>query len=192
MPPDGKPSRQSWIRERARCVSLVPWDKRPRLRPTRGATMRNRRVIMTVIGIVGTAACMTAGSRAGSTVPQLGMRMPCKPKAGAEYVIASAQTSPGCSAVVAGTEFFFGTADKRSVAFVSTSDRKFRTPEGVAVGSTLSEVLSKGGGPVVAEPGWGYYSVLPSGWVALFPGVPGVAGASPTADSVVIEVFLRR
>jgi hypothetical protein len=111
--------------------------------------------------------------------------MVCAPVAHITTAISPSQTAAGCTASLAGIHYFLATMDGRTVAFVSTQDALFRTPEGIAIGSSLADVQAAGGSPVVALPGWAYVARLPSGWTAHFPGVPGVMGVAPTPDSLV-------
>jgi hypothetical protein len=122
---------------------------------------------------------------------ELGVAIPCEADPTQLFLIAASQMSPGCEAVIDESRFYFAANQGGTVAFISTRDPRFFTPEGVSVGSTLKEVLGAGGNEVIAEPGWGFYSRLPSGWAARFSGVPGVSGAPPNTNSTAVEVFLR-
>jgi len=137
-------------------------------------------------------SCATAQPDERASVPRVGAAMPCKVDPGRYYVVASSQTARGCSAVFAGSEFLLATIDERTVSFISTRAPSFRTPEGVSVGQTLAQVQAAGGGDLVDERGWGYFSVLPSGWAALYPGIPGVKGSPPMAETRVIALFQRQ
>jgi hypothetical protein len=50
--------------------------------------------------------------------------------------------------------------------------------------------LAAGGSALRAEPGWRYFSELPSGWRAAF-GVPGDS-SPPGEGAPVVELFIRR
>jgi hypothetical protein len=76
--------------------------------------------------------------------------------------------------------------DGRKVAYVKTSDSHFITPEGLKVGSSLDEVRRAGGSAVVAEAGWAFFSDLPSGWRAMFSGLPD--HGAPRPDGLVPNV----
>ena len=59
------------------------------------------------------------------------------------------------------------------------------------MGDDLGMVRRKGGAEVIGEPGWRYYSELPSGWNAVFPGIPD-RGQTQPQDNRVSELFLRK
>jgi len=81
---------------------------------------------------------------------------------------ASAQRWPACRATHAGIDYVVGVEGQGVVRFIETSDRKFVTPEGLRIGSTVAAVRAAGGQDVRNERGWGYNSQLPSGWYARF------------------------
>jgi hypothetical protein len=136
-------------------------------------------------------AC-SAGVRVPSTLPEIGQRMPCQVSKTNIYMISSAQLSPGCEVKVGGITFFFASNDRNRIVYLSTEDPSFSTPEGIRVGSVLTDVLSSGGGEVLAEGGYAYYCRLPSGWYAQFPGIPGVLGEPPVNTSKVQVLFKKR
>lgn len=124
----------------------------------------------------------------------IGSAMPCEPSPNERYVIASAQTAPGCGVRAGGIMYFVATIDGRTVAYISTRDPRFITPEGLRVGSTGLEVTEKGGSQVLGETGWRYFARLPSGWCAMFPGIPGISveELTPPETSTVYEFFKRK
>ena len=81
---------------------------------------------------------------------------------------ASAQLSPYREVRVGGVLYRVAVDKEARVSYVETFDRAFRTPEGLAVGSTLEDVLATGAEPPWGEPGWAYHTKLPSGWSAAF------------------------
>jgi hypothetical protein len=111
--------------------------------------------------------------------------MVCAPVPEISTAISPSQFAAGCTASLAGIQYFLATLDGRTIAFVSTQDALFRTPEGISIGSSLADVQAAGGSPVVEILGWAYVAHLPSGWTVHFPGVPGVTGVAPTPDSLV-------
>ena len=127
-------------------------------------------------------------------IPRIGDPMPCIPSDTMMYMIRSAQLAWGCEIVVDGAKFFVGTIDKKRIAYISTEDHLVTTPEGIHVGNRLDDVLHANGSEIIAEPGWGYFSRLPSGWNALYAGVPGldtVGGSLIRRDSIVARLFQR-
>ena len=134
--------------------------------------VKRRRAALTLVTMVATACA----GRSPRTVesPVLGSQMPCVPVKDTQYAISPSQFAVGCEVVTHGIVFFVASVDGERVAFVSTKDAGFSTPEGVRVGSTRSEVQKLGGGEVVDIRGWAYVVDLPSGWSAHFPGAPGI------------------
>jgi len=112
-----------------------------------------------------------SGTRS-SAPPVLGGELPCELEDGTRHGVSSAQTARGCEVLADGVRFFVASVDGRKVAYVKTSDSHFITPEGLKVGSSLEDVRGAGGSAVVAEAGWAFFSELPSGWRAMFAGLP--------------------
>ncbi len=129
-----------------------------------------------------------------SDFPRLHEQMP-PVQSDSLWAVGSAQTAHGCTILRGSVAFQVGTIDGKTIAFVSTRDRHFSTPDGIRIGDTHWNVLRAGGSPVIEEPSWGYYSRLPSGWNAQYGGVPGIGSVGEVAinrDSVVQELFLRQ
>jgi len=119
---------------------------------------------------------------------ELGDPMPCTPDSGKRYGIAAAQLSPGCESVVGGIRYFFAENSEHKVIYISVEDRAFRSPEGIAVGSSFAEVASSGAEAGWYETGWAYHSKLPSGWHAA---VLWLRPEPPPAESRVDWMFKR-
>jgi hypothetical protein len=109
------------------------------------------------------------------------------------YVISSAQVAPGCGTVVGGVSYLVASIDGKSIAFIRTSDTGFVTPEGLRIGSSVEDVRRAGGGEVLGEIGWAFYSKLPSGWRAVFSGLPEPrnTGAFPNDAGASVIAFFR-
>ena len=121
--------------------------------------------------------------------------MPCMPSDTIMYMIKSAQLAWVCEIVVDGAKFVVGTIDKKRIAYISTEDHQIMTPEGIHVGDSFDVVRHANGSEILAEPGWGYFSRLPSGWNAVYSGVPGldeVGGIPLRRDSIVVRLFQRQ
>ena len=88
--------------------------------------------------------------------------MPCVPDASKRYGITQADLAEGCEAIISDITFFFATTDHKTVSYISTTDPKFRTTEGIHIGSTLIDVLSVNGSAPIEERGWAFYSLLPA------------------------------
>jgi hypothetical protein len=80
----------------------------------------------------------------------------------------SSQTYPYREVWVDGVLYTVASNREGHVAFIATSDPKFRTPEGLSLQSSLEDVTAAGAKPPWAEPGWAYHTKLPSGWEAAF------------------------
>jgi len=135
------------------------------------------------------AACTTI--RISTNAPRVGGRMPCVADAASSVMTAAGRQEAGCLAMVDGTFFAVASSDRSHVSYVGTTSARFRTPEGIGIGATLKSVRAKRGAAVTAERGWAYFSRLPSGWCARFPGVPG-QDPPPGEDAPVVEIFIRR
>jgi len=81
---------------------------------------------------------------------------------------ASAQLYPSYQIERSGVPFTVGVDDQKRIHYIGTTDRRFVTPEGISVGSTLADVRRAGGAAIFPEPGWAAHSALPSGWHAAF------------------------
>lgn len=82
------------------------------------------------------------------------------------------------------------------IFFISTTDPAFRSPEGVAVGHRLREVLDAQGGEIEQERGWACFVCLPSGWAAGLPAL-GEGGrwipcGAHDPDTVKISWFFKK
>jgi hypothetical protein len=116
--------------------------------------------------------------------------MPCRPE-GQQLVIASAQMSPVCT--TRSHDIEFTVAGHGKVQFVETRDPRFLTPEGIHVGSTLNDVRAVGGSQIRSEPGWRFFSTLPSGWNVAFDGIPDPRVTTTLNDKALgSSLFLRR
>jgi len=127
-----------------------------------------------------------------TTVPELGDSYPI-PNRSFEMMIASAQAWPYEEVLISGIKY--GVAVNKTtgkVAYVSTQDSKFKTPEGLSVGATLEQVLATGAEKPWGEPGWAYHAKLPSGWSAAFIVGRGMTDGPLQPTSKVSWFFKRR
>ena len=74
---------------------------------------------------------------------------------------------PSVQIKVSNIEYTVATQENK-VAFISTSDKAFATPEGATLADTQLDLIKKYAGTVEQIPYWGQYISLPSGWCALF------------------------
>jgi len=103
-----------------------------------------------------------------SKEPTLGMRLPFKRRSNALLMTASGSLDPSYEVEFRGIEFTVCARKDRLITHVSTNDRRFRTPEGIAVGDSLQKVLKVSNSELAREPGWAFYMQLESGWIAGF------------------------
>ena len=102
-------------------------------------------------------------------------------KQGFSMMSASAQTYPYEDVYFAGIKYGVGVNDAGRIAYLTTSDSKFKTPEGISVGSPLEDVLRVGAAAPWYEPGWAHHTKLPSGWSVAF-------NAFSSQDGRIIEI----
>jgi hypothetical protein len=100
--------------------------------------------------------------------PEIGMRLPTKPRPTRLLVTGSGGVEPAYEVEYRGVEFTVCAYRDMLIHHVSTSDTRFRTPEGIAVRDSLRKVLEVSKGKVVKEPGWAFFVRLESGWGAAF------------------------
>ena len=86
----------------------------------------------------------------------------------AGLMISSANIAPVFKIEVQSYEFEVATGYGERIDWVSTTDRRFRTPEGIGVGSSMKEVSRRVDAEVLGIPGWACFVELPSGWKAAF------------------------
>ncbi|HEX4128585.1 MAG TPA: hypothetical protein VHZ24_00995 [Pirellulales bacterium] len=107
----------------------------------------------------------------------------------------SAQTWPLYTLTSAGVPFTLGVDEDDghgTIRYISTTDGRFATPEGVHAGSDYRAVMAASGGRVaIREPGWAYYVELPSGWRAAFTQGLGMTDGELRPDATVQWVFQR-
>jgi hypothetical protein len=84
-------------------------------------------------------------------IPHIGDKMPCDADPESGRIISSAQISSGCYKDIDGIKFYFAPGSSfvsanDSIFYISTNDPKFKTPEGIHVGSTWKDVKEIVGG----------------------------------------------
>jgi hypothetical protein len=104
------------------------------------------------------------------TVPKLGDHLSNLPESCVLTMAASAQMWPGYQSVagrMVGTRFTLGVDGDAVVRYVATSDRFFRSPEGLRVGDSAAAAAAAAPRELLMqERGWGWFIQLPSGWCA--------------------------
>jgi hypothetical protein len=142
-----------------------------------------------------TISCAKKAEMRTVLVPQIGAEIPCHVEPNQMHFTSSSSWSSMCSIVVDSVEYDLYSHDYKTIERIATHDFKFQTKEGIGVGSTLKDVLAKGGTEVWCEPGWSCQSELPSGWYAVFPPMiynPARSNQYPTESSRVVELFRER
>lgn len=81
--------------------------------------------------------------------------------------------------------------NNQDTIYLSTSDRKFITPEGYKIGTMLNELPNKLKLNLVKELGWGYSYKLPSGWAIAFCEGSSCTDNYPKNNSKVKWIFKR-
>jgi hypothetical protein len=106
-------------------------------------------------------------------MPELNAKLPVKRRE-IKYptslmMTASGGIKPSFEAEFEGIEFTVCTDYKsKRISFISTSDERFETSEGIAVNDTLQRVLETSQGELIKERGWAFFVKLKSGWSAAF------------------------
>ena len=118
--------------------------------------------------------------------PEIGMKLPFKRRSTSLLMTGSGGLEPAYEVEHEGSEFTVCAYEDRLIHHVSTNDPRFRTPEGIAVGVSLKEVLELSKGKLVREPGWAFFVSLKSGWNAAF-----VQGESMTEGELSPDAKVR-
>ncbi len=132
-----------------------------------------------------------------SALPELGsyFNSPCPKVVGFEplgrVLVSPSESLPSKRFKENGQIFVLGFDALNRVAYIETADPSFRSPEGIAVGSTLKQVDQAGGLHSVLEAGWGHYLPLPSGWSAVFESPKRSDSRHITRNSRVLWFFKR-
>jgi len=103
----------------------------------------------------------------------------------------SGSLDPAYWAMLNGTNFVVAVSQDNLVRYLATTDARFSTPEGIHVGSSLSSVLAAGAAPLMAEPGWGFHTLLPSRWSVAFTNGVGFSDPPLPEDAKVVWIFQR-
>lgn len=102
--------------------------------------------------------------------PRLGAAPPPKIPSEFRILAGSSQLSPAYRVRYQGVVYDVGTNQEGKIAFISTSESSFVTPEGIRKGDRLEKVRKLTGikEPASWEPGWSCFIRLRSGWNAAF------------------------
>jgi hypothetical protein len=140
------------------------------------------------------SGCLRAPKATASlNYPVLGMKLSIPQNS--EYMMTSLSESfPYTDVKIGEITYSMAANDSGKVVFISSSSPFFQTPEGVRVGSTLTEVLAAGGKPVTYVKNFTNYSELPSGWCAAFTVFIGFTGnvTEPLDPNTKVSHFFLR
>jgi hypothetical protein len=144
-----------------------------------------RSVLLAIPFVIG---AITAGDE--SRLPELEASFPPDSTPTGRYVVtAPDQTRREYSVTRDGVLFTVCPAEDGTIVFVSTTDVAFETPEGVRIGTPLTQVRAGAGRFELAWPGWAYVIPLPSGWNAAFVNGPSITEGPLREDSPVVFLF---
>ncbi len=80
--------------------------------------------------------------------------------------------------------------DSDRVVYLATEDGRFVTPEGIHVGSTISDAMKAADDDLGCEPGFLCYVILPSGWRAVASSFP--AESDTPMDTATVWFLFKR
>ncbi len=146
-------------------------------------------------------ACATAQYDRQTGRPSNCVELPALPALGAPFrgygpppfgeLTRSGSIDDAYSVSVRGVRFVVAVSQSGTVTYVGTTAPAFRTPENIHVGSGLAEVLAAGAAAPLPEPGWGFWTSLPSGWNAAFLTDPPYTEGALSPNATVRWLFRR-
>ena len=83
-------------------------------------------------------------------------------------MMSSGQTCQAYKYEAHGIEWSLCADENDMISYIQTKDQDFSTPEGIQVGSTLTQVHKVSDEKLLLEPGWGHHLRLLSGWSVAF------------------------
>ena len=101
----------------------------------------------------------------GSIIPQSFLDVN---QSSTQILASPSQTFSKYNVLVKGIKYEIGVDSEKTIAFISTSDENFSTPENIRVGMGLMEALQISHADMLIEKGWASYLTLKSGWNAAF------------------------
>lgn len=129
-------------------------------------------------------------------LPELNAKLPVKDREikypDSPLMTASGGMQPSFEAEFEGIEFTVCTGYKsKRISFISTSDERFKTSEGIAINDTLQKVLETSQGELIKERGWAFFVKLKSGWHAAFVQGQGATEGELLPEAKVSFLFKR-
>ena len=106
-------------------------------------------------------------------MPELNAVLPVKKRKFKTPVIylmtGSGGMEPSFETEFEGINFLVATGhESKRISFISTTDKRFQTGEGIRIDDTLQKVLETSKGEIIKERGWAFFVRLKSGWNAAF------------------------
>lgn len=169
------------------------------------STWRRSRVdlgALVVFTCLASGACATAQHDRQTGPPFRSVELPALPALDAPFqgsgppafleLTRSGSLDPAYSVSVRGVRFVVAVSRRRgTVVYVGTTAPAFWTPENIRVGNGLADVLAAGAAAPQREPGWGFWTSLPSGWHVGFVSEPPPTGGPLSPNATVRWLFRR-
>lgn len=156
---------------------------------------------LVVVTCLASSACATAQYDRQTGRPSNRVELATVPALGAPFhgsgppdhheLTSSSSTHPAYPVSVRGVPFVVAVSSSGTVIYVATTDPAFRTPEDIRVGSALADVLAAGAAAPWPEPGWGFWTSLPSGWHVAFVNGPSLT-VEPLPPNATVRWLFRR
>jgi hypothetical protein len=126
-----------------------------------------------------------------SALPQIGSHFQPAGRPVHFEMTSSASLEPAYAVTLNGVDFVVAVSRDDVVRYIATVDRRFSTPDGIHVGSSLCSVLAAGAASPLSEPGWGFHTLLPSRWSVGFTNGTGLSETPLPSDAKVVWIFQR-
>ncbi len=104
----------------------------------------------------------------------------------------SSSFEPAKNITVNGIDFKVVEKEKFNVTFCLTTDKKFKTPEGYSIGTTLKDISEPEKNQIYKEAGFGYFIKLKSGWQLAFCEGKSCTDSFPNENSTVKWIMHRK
>jgi len=126
-----------------------------------------------------------------SVLPQIGSHFQPAARPVHFEMTSSASFDPAYAVTLNSIDFVVAVSQDDVVRYIATADRRFSTPDGIHVGSSLSSVLAAGATAPLPEPGWGFHTALLSGWSVGFTNGTGLSESPLPSNAGVVWIFRR-
>jgi hypothetical protein len=126
-----------------------------------------------------------------SVLPQIGSHFQPAVRPVQGVMTSSASLDPAYAVTLNSIDFVVAVSQDDIVRYIATVDRRFSTPDGIHVGSSLTSVLAAGAAAPLPEPGWGFHTALRSGWSIGFTNGTSLSETPLPSDAKVVWIFQR-